>query len=59
MAVNLFGGFAMIFFWLIGLAILYFIITLAVRHGIDNSEVGKIVREEAKSRKYKDNNNQI
>lgn len=31
---------------ILGLAILYFIIRLAVRHGIESSEVAKILREQ-------------
>lgn len=45
-SVSLFGGFAALFFWLIGLAILYFVITIAVRHGIDSSETGRKIREQ-------------
>lgn len=40
-SVSLFGGFAALFFWLIGLAILYFVITIAVRHRIDSFRNGK------------------
>lgn len=45
-SVSVFGGFASLFFFVVGLFILYFVITIAVRHGIDHSETGKKIREQ-------------
>ncbi|HLS10517.1 hypothetical protein [Lentibacillus sp.] len=39
------GALFMILFYALALFIAYLVITIAVRHGIDNSEVGKILKK--------------
>ncbi|MGY0694420.1 hypothetical protein ACW2QC_16845 [Virgibacillus sp. FSP13] len=53
------GAFINLLLYIIGLFVLYLIIQAAVRNAIDNSEVGKIIREKYRNHDGNDNNNDI
>ncbi|WP_442785815.1 hypothetical protein [Lentibacillus sp. Marseille-P4043] len=53
------GAFINLLLYIIGLFVLYLIIQAAVRNGIDNSKVGKIIREKYRNYDGDDNNDDI